>query len=238
MPPSRGLAQPADLEPLARYCAQVREGAPYPPLILCTGRQIPYAEAVTQLIGAFFPGYFSVVENGAFLYDVTRNDIEPHPLLTVEHQKTLSEVRRHTDELIRRHDARKEYGKEACISLNPPQGMTIQEWFEVVRENLTHWQTMINITHSASAVDITPIGIDKAAGIRTIAERMNISLDAMLGVGDTRGDWPMLKIVGVATGPANATEDVRQIAHFIAPNEGPLGVVQIIEKYTGWSSAL
>lgn len=238
MPPSRGIAQPTELEALARYCAGVREGNGYPPIILCTGRQIPYAEAVTQLIGAFFPGYFSVVENGAFLYDVANNDIEPNPLLTVEHQKTLAEVRLHTDELIRQHDARKEYGKDACISLNPPRAVSIVEWFEVVRDSLTPWREMLNVTHSASAVDITPQGIDKAAGIRAVSERLNIPLHAMLGVGDTRGDWPMLSIVGIATGPANATEDVQKIAHFIAPGEGPTGVAQIIEKYTGWTSGL
>jgi hydroxymethylpyrimidine pyrophosphatase-like HAD family hydrolase len=236
MPSNRGICRPADLEVLSHYCAQVRQGAPYPPLILCTGRQAPYAEAVTQLIGAFFPGFFSIVENGAFLYDVASNDIGPHPLLTSEYHQMLMEVRTHTDELIRQHKARKEYGKEVCISLNPPKNMDINEWFLIVRESLTPWKETLNVTHSASAVDITPFGIDKAAGLRAVSERLGIAFGAMLGVGDTRGDLPMLKLVGVPTGPANATNEIRQIAVYISPAVGPTGVVQIIEKYTGWSA--
>jgi hydroxymethylpyrimidine pyrophosphatase-like HAD family hydrolase len=237
MPPHRDTAEPSELLPLSRYCAAVRGGAPYPPVILCTGRQIPYAEAVTQMIGAFFPGYYSVVENGAFLYDVASNVIEPNPLLTPEHRDILAEVRRYTDGVVQRHGARKEYGKEICISLNPPAGMAIAEWFSIVRESLEPWQELLNVTHSMSAVDITPAGIDKAAGLRAVSEKTGIPCEAMLGVGDTRGDWPMLKLVGTAVGPANATEDVRSVAAYIAPAEEALGAAQIIEKYTGWTDS-
>jgi hydroxymethylpyrimidine pyrophosphatase-like HAD family hydrolase len=233
-PPNRGIVVASEIMPIAAYCAAARNDQGLPPLVLCTGRQIPYAECVAQLIGAFYPGFPSIVENGAFLYDIANNDIIPNPSLKPDALAALREVREKTEHLMNQYGAKKEYGKEACISLNPPPGMAIDQFFEVARNALANWSTVVDITHSQSAVDITPAGIDKAAGMRCLAERTGISPDEMLGIGDTRGDMPMLKLVGVPTGPANASHEVREIASFIAPHPGPVGVADILRRFTAW----
>lgn len=233
-PPNRGMIEPLEILPLIAYCEAVRTGVGLPPLVFCTGRQIPYLEFVAQYTNAFFPGLPSVAENGAFLYDVAQNEVFINPAVNGESRETLRVVRKRTDEIVDRTGARKEYGKEICISLNPPQGMTAAGFFVLVSDELAEFADAINVTHSASAVDITPKGIDKASGVRFLSEKTGIPLEAMLGIGDTRGDLPFLEVVGIAAGPANASAEVRNVAEFIAESEGPAGVAEILRRYTDW----
>src|SRR4030042_3180532 len=62
--------QPIDtgtLVKLQAYCELARRGEK-PPLVLCTGRPQPYAEAILQHLDAFFPNFPSVVEKRFFFY--------------------------------------------------------------------------------------------------------------------------------------------------------------------------
>jgi hypothetical protein len=233
-PPNRGIMIPEQLTAISEYCKSARNDKSLPPLVLCTGRQIPYAECVAQLIGAFFPGFPSIAENGAFLYDVAKNEIIPNSILTSEVSELLKDVREQTDELIKNYKAKKEYGKDICISLNPPDNLKVEEFYEIVREALTNFNMVIEITYSKSAVDITPTGVNKGSGVRQISEYTGITFEEMLGIGDTRGDMPMLEIIGTPTGPANASSEVRKIAKYIAPNPEVIGVVDILRQFTSW----
>jgi hypothetical protein len=233
-PPNRGAISLSDILPIADYCQKALSDKTLPLLVFCTGRQIPYLECVAQLTNAFFPNFPSVAENGAFLYDFARNEVFTNPAVTPEAKELLHEVRRETEKILQKFDARKEYGKDVCISLNPPLKMPVSQFFEEVRKSLAKYSNVINITHSASAVDITPVGIDKASGVKFLSEKTGIPLENMLGIGDTRGDLPMLKIVGMPTCPANASEDVQKIAKFIAQSEGAIGVAEILKHFTSW----
>jgi HAD superfamily hydrolase (TIGR01484 family) len=233
-PPNRGMMNPEDFLPIVNYCQKARLGNDLPPLVFCTGRQIPYLECVAQLTNAFFPAFPSVADNGAFLYDVAQNEVFLNPAITNEAKEFLLDVRRETEKILQKFEARKEYGKDICISLNPPAKMPISVFFEEVKRSLSQYSTAITITHSASAVDITPIGIDKASGVRFLSEKTGIPTEKMLGIGDTRGDLPMLNLVGIPTGPANASQEVREVAKFISKSEGIIGVAEILRHFTSW----
>ncbi|HRX53190.1 MAG TPA: HAD family hydrolase [Verrucomicrobiales bacterium] len=234
LPAHRGMINPGDMSPIVDYCRQALVDNRLPPLVFCTGRQIPYLECVAQLMNAFFPGFPSIAENGSFLYDVARNEVFINPRITDRSRGILNAVKKRTDEFIAISGARKEYGKEVCISLNPPAGCSISAFYKEIGCELEDFAEEINITHSASAVDITPNGIDKASGLRFLSQKTAIPVTAMLGIGDTLGDLPFLKVVGVPTGPANASVDVQNIAHFISSTEGPVGVAEILRRYTEW----
>jgi hydroxymethylpyrimidine pyrophosphatase-like HAD family hydrolase len=232
MPAERGVACLGDLAPIAAYCDAARRDSALPPLVLCTGRQIPYAECVAQVIGAFFPGMPSVVENGAFLYDIARGELIPSPAITAEALAQTREVREDVDRLLARVGGERERGKEVCISLNPPAGTSVEQLHEVVTEELARWADAVAITHSRSAVDITPLGVDKGSAIENLAAVTGIPTGAILGIGDTRGDLPMLEKVGIAAAPANASPEVRGCAQYTATQPGPAGVAEILREFT------
>ncbi len=101
-------------------------------------------------------------------------------------------------------------------------------------KDLSEWDSLLEITHSQSAVDITPRGVNKGSGIRQLAKLVRIPVDEMLGIGDSHGDLPMLQVVGTRACPANASEEIKNLSHFVAEGEGPHGVSEILQKYTHW----
>lgn len=220
----------AKLSGLINKMRKVKE---YPPFVLCTGRQFPYGEAALQATNAFWDDIPSILENGAGLYYPTTKEYIWNPAITDETDKMMVEVRRKAYEFIKTIGGVRELGKEYCISLNPPKDMSVEELYHQILKQLDEFGNVIEITHSNSAVDITPKGVNKGSGVRFLSKVTGIPLKDMVGIGDTKGDIPMLSLVGHPTGPANADENVRQLAEYVSPFETTHGVVDIIHHYTG-----
>ena len=198
-------------------------------LTLCTGRSQPFVEAFCQMLSVYSP---CVCENGAFLYNMYSDTLLRHPLITDNHIRSLKELRQYLETEVRpKYPHRQEPGKEICISLNPIGSVDtyserIEELYEQICPHID--QGMFNINHSASAVDITPCGIDKAAGVTFLSETMRIPTHQILGIGDTAGDLSFLKIVGLAAGPANMTEALKGVVHYTSQESEVRGVLDII----------
>jgi Cof subfamily protein (haloacid dehalogenase superfamily) len=69
-------------------------------------------------------------------------------------------------------------------------------------------------------LDITPPGVDKGTFVRTIAQRLGISTDAVATIGDMQNDIAMFRVSGTSFAMGNATDDVKSHAtHVTASNE-------------------
>ena len=212
---------------------QMRKIKGCPSFVLCTGRQFPYGEAALQAVNAFWDDKPSILENGAGLYYPTTKEYLWNPAITDETDKVMVDVRRKAFEAIKTFGGVRELGKEYCISLNPAEDMPVEELYHQILKELDEFGDIIEITHSKSAVDITPKGVNKGSGVQFLSKVTGIALKDMVGIGDTRGDLPMLSLVGHPTGPANADENVRQLAEYVSPFKTTRGVIDIIQRYTG-----
>lgn len=229
--PNKG--QPLALDALAKIQEhnKLAQSGNAIPLTLCSGRPQPFIEAFAQMLAV---KWSCVCENGALLYDPSTDCMLRHPDITDEHIRNLKELKLVLEKEIQdKAPHRIEPGKEICISLNPfaePEDYHrhVKDLFEKV--SLYVNQELFFITHSASAVDITPKGINKAAGIRFLSEAMNIPLQQMVGIGDTKGDIPFLEIVGYSAAPANAHDAVKTVVNYNSPYAHAYGVVDIISK--------
>lgn len=96
------MMNPAEFLPIVDYCQKIQLNNDLPPLVFCTGRQIPYLECVDQLTKAFFPNFPSVAENGAFLYDVARNEVFLNPAITNEARELLRDIRNKTEKILQK----------------------------------------------------------------------------------------------------------------------------------------
>jgi HAD superfamily hydrolase (TIGR01484 family) len=213
-----------------------REDNPIPFITVCSGRQHAFVEVITQLISGTVPAIF---ENGCGLYFPTRSLYEEyawHPLLsepevlsqfTLVRQKVLEEV-------VASKQARRVPGKEIMLSLHPVPPVEVKQLYSVITETLTKSQLVASITRSASAVDITPLGIDKATGVRwlldTLAEVLPVKLANVAGVGDSAGDVPFLRIVGLSAAPANASEPVKSLVDYRSSWTDGRGVADSIRQ--------
>jgi hydroxymethylpyrimidine pyrophosphatase-like HAD family hydrolase len=211
-----------------------REDNPIPFITVCSGRQHAFVEAITQMISGTLPAVF---ENGCGLYFPTRSLYEEyawHPLLSQpEVISQFSKVRQKvTEAVIASKQARRVPGKEMMLSLHPVPPVKVEEMYSIVTEILAKSQLVASITRSVSAVDITPTGIDKAAGVRwfldTLEGALSVKLANVAGVGDSVGDVPFLRIVGFSAAPANANELVKSLVDYCSSWADGQGVADII----------
>jgi len=185
----------------------------FPSLFFVTGRPGSYMEGVIQAVGAMGPAFEmpSVVENGAAYWSHNERQIKKFHPLVEDRKEDLKGVSKFVDELMGRYKMVKESGKEVCISLNPLEmrvdGLYKNIVEEFKKENL---YDIVDVTHSASAVDITPKGVTKLSGLKHLLCEYDINPKDVLGVGDSKGDVEWLNYVGKAAAPLNATVDLRE----------------------------
>lgn len=79
-------------------------------------------------------------------------------------------------------------------------------------------------------IDIMNKGVDKGTGLKRLGEALGIDPAKMMAFGDTYNDAEMLKTVGYSYVMANADEDMRRFAKFVAPSNEEYGVMQIIDQ--------
>ena len=72
---------------------------------------------------------------------------------------------------------------------------------------------------------------DKAAALRSIAERHDLPLDQICFMGDDVNDLEALAIAGLAAAPANARPAVRSKCQFVATATGGNGAVRELVDY-------
>ena len=66
----------------------------------------------------------------------------------------------------------------------------------------------------------------KKQALQTLADKYNLSLEEIAFMGDDLNDLPALFVAGLSAVPADAAEDVKQNADFIAPHKGGKGAVR------------
>jgi len=226
------------LPKVAHYVEKANEGK-IPKIGFCTGRDRNYVEAVAFSIGR--PNSWSVIESGIALFNPTTKEMVFNPALTPEVKEAFAVIRRERlPQILQKLPELFEYpGNIINIALERQYGvdLNIEECYERVRQELSDLeaQGLVIIHHSTIAVDISPQGIDKASGVRFLAEKTGIGFAQMLGIGDSQGDFPMLNLVGQVGCPSNASEEckklVREKGGYISPYQFAKGVADIINYF-------
>jgi len=79
--------------------------------------------------------------------------------------------------------------------------------------------------------DIHLSAFDKLDTLKEIVHTYNLSYDEILYMGDDIPDYEVLSQVGVPCAPANAAEEIKQVANYVSPYAGGEGCVRdVIEK--------
>lgn len=205
----------------------------------CTGRDRNYVEAVAFTSGR--PNSWSIIESGIALFNPTTKQLLLNPKLAKEIREAFITIRQERlPKILNEFRQLFDYpGKMNNIALELRYGATIsiKECYEAVKSGLCDLEKegVITIRHSNLAVDISPAGIDKAAGIEFLAELLCINISQMGGIGDSYGDFPMLEKVGYTGCPANASEECRQLVisrgGFPSKREYASGVMDVINHF-------
>lgn len=225
--PAGGSEYPWNLDHFVQLRAQIAR-LPFPS-VLCTGRPVPYGEALFQALnmlhplpaevrsrlratsgGYAFRGWPSIMENGACFYDPLTKLAVPHPLLTYAVREAFWGVRQRILEPLARHTgAQIEAGKDFSVAIAPPfqsdgGGRQSPETFRtLVEEALGDSAQLLEVSNSQSAVDLTPKGVSKASALEVLLEWTGLDPAVILGIGDSLADQAWLDGVGFSAVPSN-----------------------------------
>ena len=107
----------------------------------------------------------------------------------------------------------KEFVSGNAICKNP------EEAASVVASLKNEFGKYLNPVQNARCIDITPAGVDKAYGIKQLADLMNIPYDNIWVSGDNYNDMPMVeKFHGCAV--ENAVDELKDIAEYVCEDVG------------------
>lgn len=231
------------LERLADFVQKANNGK-FPPISFCTGRDRNYVEAVSSLVGR--PNSWSVVESGIALFNpAVKQEVEINPSLTPKKRKVFEEIRKkRVPEILQKYHQFFLYpGNIICIALERKKGIqvSIEALYEVILEEMADLiqEELVAITHSDCAIDISPAGIDKASGLRFFSSYTDTNLKNIIGIGDSKGDFPFLQKVGYVGCPCNASDECKNFVRkrekkgFISRYAYTQGVIEVIQHFRG-----
>ena len=80
-------------------------------------------------------------------------------------------------------------------------------------------------------LELVPHGIDKAASLSLLLEKLSLSKDDMIACGDGYNDLSMIQFAGLGVAMSNANDTVKEAANYITLSNEEDGVAHVIEKF-------
>ncbi len=82
-----------------------------------------------------------------------------------------------------------------------------------------------------NSLEFTKKGISKGSGLKILGEKLGISMEEIMAIGDSENDMEMLKSVGLGIAMGNAPDHIKNIADAVTSDNEHEGVAEAIERY-------
>jgi 5-amino-6-(5-phospho-D-ribitylamino)uracil phosphatase len=214
-----------------RVIAEAQEKGVY--VVLSTGRSIltcrEYAESLKL-------SSYLVTVNGSEIWDCSGNLVERNLLPTDDIQMMWELARTHqtwfwaisTDKTWRGELPSDLYAREWLKF-----GFDIKD--DVVREKILEKLTQnhqFEISNSSPTnIEVNAMGINKAKGLLHVCNKLGISMDEVLAIGDSLNDMVMIKEAGCGVAMGNAQDIVKEAADWVTGTNQEDGVAQAIRHW-------
>ncbi len=105
------------------------------------------------------------------------------------------------------------------------------EALQSIRNYFKNHPRLQAVSSSAINIEVFPKAVNKAVGIQALIEKLGITKEEVMAIGDEENDLPMIKfaVIGVAMG--NATDEVKAASDDITDTNNQAGVAKAIRKY-------
>ncbi|ACY17827.1 HAD family hydrolase [Haliangium ochraceum] len=215
-----------------------RDTVPYiPALTLCTGRPLPYAEAVAQWLGVSVPLLF---ESGSGMYDPSSNQVRWSPAIDAATEAALARLRPLIhDQLVDEYPGtRAEFGKGRDVGFNHPDPTIIEDLRERVLALVEEHRGdgALEVHHTEISVNVIPAAANKGSGLRWLSQHLELPLSQIAYIGDSGGDLSALSCVGRPFAPANAIAEIRRRPEVtVTSGEATGGVLEAYEQLIAYN---
>lgn len=185
-----------------------------PPITICTGRPLPYAEAVAQWLCIDLPFAF---ESGAGLYHTQKNELTWAPELTSDRLEAISELKHWAiHHVIPKYPGTvAEFTKRSDVGFIHPESDMNHRIYHEVKPYVEANYPDFEVHDTDVSVNVILSDCNKGTGVGLLSNKTGVPLDQMAYIGDSSGDLPAMKRVRLAYAPSNAREVVKAYAKVI-----------------------
>ena len=184
-----------------------------PPLTICTGRPMPYAEAVAQMMGIDRP----VIFENAGVFDPDGYQIHLNNSFTDNVKGKINELKSWLQRNVveRFEGATPEFSKIMDAGIIHPEKSVIQKVLPNVREYVSENYQNFEVNWTDISINVILKENDKRTGIKTLSKLAHLDPSEVAYIGDSGGDITGLKLAGRSFAPQNATEEVKQVSEVL-----------------------
>lgn len=224
-------SEPMDVRRLgeiAAYNERAQGAGDRPVVTLCSGRPEPFVEAMCRALGnRTIP---AIAENGVWLFHPERNGWDRDPAITAEHLRAVGDASRWVERELGPRGVVMQPGKTASLSLYHPDTELLRGLEGRVREAFTRegWPLRVSMTWLYINCDLTHVS--KGTAIDRLTAQTGLTRERLAGIGDTAGDSYIADRVAWFACPANASEQIRPRAAYIASQREIAGVIEILDR--------
>lgn len=187
-------------------------------LLLVTGRELPDLKRVFPHTDLFDK---VVVENGALLY--SPDSEEEKPIAPAPPPEFVERLRQKgVDEIS--------VGRSIVATWEPHQTAALEAINELGLE--------LEIIFNKGAVMVLPSGVNKATGLKSALEEMQLSFLNVVAVGDAENDHALLRTAGCGAAVANALPALKDTADLVLVGARGEGVEELIAAIIAHDHAL
>ena len=86
------------------------------------------------------------------------------------------------------------------------------------------------VVTSSRVIEVTPVGINKAYGIKQLIQYLGIEAKDVIAFGDSENDLEMIKFAGCGVAMGNATDQLKKHANYITKKNDDAGIAYALEQ--------
>lgn len=204
-------------------------------VVLATGRPMVMVESFSKQLE--LPSYIVTV-NGGEIWTVDMELLEQHYLQAEDIGMMWNLTREIGGFYVWMVSSKEVYINEL------PEDYLEQNWlkFGCQAENLDHLNQLkaellnhldrLELTNSfPNNIEVNPIGINKLVALEKVCEKLGITMDNVMAVGDSLNDKKMIEGAGLGVAVGNAQNLIKEVADVTVETNNEHGVARAIEKY-------
>ena len=195
------------------------------PTIIVTGNIFIYGYATSVLIGA---SGGVVAENGGVISELHEGVSKIKVLGDIEKVENAYSYLK--SQIISKYNNKYELNKvdDSDSRLSEiAMYRTIDK--EIIKEELKNFD--VEIYDTQFALHITDNQVNKGSSLEMIAEKQGFGMDEIMAIGDSENDMEFLANAGFKVAVANADQNLKDIADYVAINKYGDGVLEAIKKF-------
>lgn len=179
-------------------------------VLLVTGREFEDLKQVCPRLEQFDA---VIAENGGLIYWPTSQTLElqgePPPAQFIERLRQEGIDNIHVGRVI--------------VATWQPHGDRVQQ-------AITDLQLDYQVIFNKRAVMILPVGVDKAATLMRVLERLQITSGQVAAIGDAENDMALLRCCGLGVAVDNALPALKEAADYVTQGKRGQGVQELSQK--------